>query len=136
MTPSTIAVIVVVLFGAGVGTGWTANGWRLHAEISGIEANQAGAQAASATAAMTDLQTAAATINAAANEYAGDAARLNKKLDSIKKVMKNAQPLPVDCRPDAVRVREFDAAIDAANEAAAGHAVGATVPGAGQAGRR
>lgn len=136
MNPSTIAIAAVLLFGAGLGVGWTANGWRLHADISAIEAKQAGDLAASTTAAMTDLKTAAAAINTAANEYAGVAGRLDVKLDQIKKDMKNAKPLPVDCRPDAVRVRDLGAAIDAANEAATGHETGGTLPGADQAGSR
>lgn len=103
----------VLLFGAG----WVINGWRLESALSKLKTAQAVEKANQATGALTTLQADAAAIHQAATEYAGVQNILAPKIAALTKELRNAKPLPMDCRPDAVRVRNLDAAIDAANSA-------------------
>jgi len=103
----------------GFGAGWAINGWRLGAELAGEKAARAQDHAAQAGAALSALQADASAIRQAATEYAGIQSTLAPKLTALTKELRNAKPLPADCRPDPVRVRNLDAAIDAANQAAA-----------------
>ena len=109
------AVAAALCFGAG----WAINGWRLGAELASEKAARAQDRAAQARAALSTLQADAAAIHQAATEYAGIQSNLAPKLAALTKELRNAPRLPADCRPDAVRVRNLDAAIDAANQAAA-----------------
>jgi hypothetical protein len=109
------AVAAAVCFGAG----WAVNGWRLGTDVANLRAERAQEQAAQATAAVSTLQADAAAIHQAATEYAGIQSTLAPKIAALTKELRNAPRLPVDCRPDDVRVRNLDAAIDAANQAAA-----------------
>lgn len=111
-----LAVGVAVAFGAG----FAVQGWRLGAQIAELKASRANEIAAQSQAALNDLSDASKKINQAANDYASIETTLGKKMDQLRKDFKDAKPLPPDCRPDSVRVRNLDAAIDAANEAAAG----------------
>jgi hypothetical protein len=101
------------------GAGWAVNGWRLGAELADLRAKHAQEQVTQATAAVSTLRADAAAIHQAAAEYAGIQSALAPKITALTKELRNAKPLPVDCRPDVVRVRNLDAAIDAANQAAA-----------------
>ena len=108
------AVAAALCFGAG----WAINGWRLGAGVAKLQAKHALEQAAQATAVVSTLQADAAAIHKAATEYAGIQSTLAPKIAALTKELRNAPRLPVDCRPDDVRVRNLDAAIDAANQAA------------------
>jgi Tfp pilus assembly protein PilN len=108
------AVMVAV---AAFGAGWLVNGWRLRSELSELRADRATEKADQATAALTTLKDDADKIHAAATEYAGIQNTLAPKIVALTKELRNAPRLPVDCRPDDVRVRNLDAAIDAANQA-------------------
>lgn len=99
------------------GAGWVVNGWRLETELSKLKTAQAVEKANQAAATLTTLQADAEAIHKAAAEYAGIETTLAPKIAALTKELRNAKPLPVDCRPDAVRVRNLDAAIDAANSA-------------------
>jgi hypothetical protein len=99
------------------GAGWVVNGWRLGNELSRLKATHAQEKAAQATGALTTLKADADAIHKAATEYAGIQNTLAPKFDALTKELRNAKPLPVDCKPDAVRVRNLDSAIDAANQA-------------------
>jgi len=109
------AVAAVLCFGAG----WAVNGWRLGTDAANLRAERAQERAAQATAAVSTLQADALAIHQAATEYAGIQSTLAPKIAALTKELRNAPRLPVDCRPDDVRVRNLDAAIDAANQAAA-----------------
>lgn len=111
------AVLLVALGGAG---GWMVNGWRLEAQLADERAARATDKAALASAAVTTMQSDAKVINIAAIQLLAIQNKLGPKIDAIQKEMKNAKPLPPDCRPDDFRVRGLDAGIDAANAAAAG----------------
>jgi len=103
----------------GFGAGWAVNGWRLGAELAGEKAARAQDQATQVGAALSAMQADASAIRQAATEYAAAQSTLAPKLAALTKELRNAKPLPPDCRPDAVRVRNLEAAIDAANQAAA-----------------
>ncbi|WP_323142701.1 hypothetical protein [Massilia phyllosphaerae] len=109
------AVAAILCFGAG----WAVNGWRLGTDVANLRAERAQEQAAQAAAAASTLQADAAAIHQAATEYAGIQSTLAPKIAALTKELRNAPRLPVDCRPDDVRVRNLDAAIDAANQVAA-----------------
>jgi len=108
------AVIVATL---AFGAGWLVNGWRLNTKLSEMKAAHAKEKAEQATTALSTLKADAATIHQAATEYAAVGATLAPKLTALTKELRNAPRLPVDCRPDDVRVRNLDSAIDAANSA-------------------
>lgn len=99
------------------GAGWVVNGWRLDSEISHLTAAHAEQRASQAAGALTTLQADAEAIHKAAAEYAGIETTLAPKIAALTKELRNAKPLPVDCRPDSVRVRNLNSAIDAANQA-------------------
>lgn len=106
----------------GFGTGWQVNGWRLGAKIEHIKAERAADDAKQTETALKDLVTAAGKIKAAADGANVDLSQLGRQLDQISKDYKNAKPtpLPVDCRPDAPRVRKLTAAATATDQAIAG----------------
>lgn len=110
-----LAVVAETLFAAG----WTANGWRKDAELAELTAARSQADLATTDQALQDLRAAGASIRQKADELAGIQSTLGAKLDAIRKDMKNARPLPVDCRPDDFRVRKLSDAVEAAKQAAA-----------------
>jgi hypothetical protein len=117
-----LAGLALALF-IGFGGGWTANGWRLGAEISDIKADHAQQKAKAAGETVTTMKADAAAIHTAAEEFAKLQSTLGPKFDALKNEVRNAKttaPLPAGCLPDVIRVRNLDAAIDAANAAAAG----------------
>lgn len=113
------AVAALTLGACLFAAGWQVNGWRKDAQIAELTAARAQADLTSANLALTDLRVAGQTIRQKADEYAGIQSTLGAKLDAIRKDMKNAKPLPVDCRPDDFRVRKLSDAVDAAKQAAA-----------------
>jgi len=135
MNPLTINPLALLAGGAlalvlGFGGGWKVNGWRLDANLEHVQAEQQKSRADQADAAIADLVAATGKIKAAAEGAHVDLAGLTKKLDVIRKDFRDAKPapLPVDCRPDAVRVRELTAAADAVDEAIAGQRAGPAMP--------
>jgi hypothetical protein len=113
LSPYKLLLVLAIGFGAG----WLVNGWRLHSALAKVEAARAKEKADQATAAMTTLKADAAAIHQAATEYAGIQNTLAPKIAALTKELRNAPRLPVDCKPDPVRVRNLDSAIDAANQA-------------------
>ena len=114
-----LVALAVALFGAG----WHVNGWRKDAQIEKNNAARASDRATQAEGALADLSAASAKINTAATGYAASARTLGVSLDTMNKEFKNERaknPLPADCRPTDERMRQFAAAVDAANKAATG----------------
>ena len=68
---------------------------------------------------LADVQADAAAIRTAASELATIESTQAPGMTALAKELRSAKLLVSDCRPDAVRVRDLDAAIDAANRAAA-----------------
>jgi len=113
-----LAVVILVLVGlllAGAG-GWFANGWRHGAEIADLQRAHAEFRVTLTEQALADVQADARVIRTAAAEFGAIQSTLAPRMSALTKELRNAKPLPPDCRPDPVRVRNLDAAIDAANK--------------------
>jgi hypothetical protein len=131
--PLALLAGAAVALGIGFGTGWQVNGWRLGVEIERIKAERATDNAKQTKAALDDMVTAAGKIKAAADGANIDLSQLGRQLDQIRKDYKNAKPvpLPVDCRPDAPRVRKLTAAATATDQAIAGLRLSPTLQSVG-----
>lgn len=124
MNPLMIKPLLItgaVALALGFGGGWMVNGWRLNADIADLKTNAATAQAATATAALADLETGMKRVTAAAKTAQGNVGTVNSQLDQIRKEFKNATPppLPAGCNPDDIRMRALAAAAGAVDEAIA-----------------
>lgn len=117
MNAKLIALSVAVAFGAG----WLANGWRLHATISDMKRADAEAVSQVSQVALSDFQLVAKSINASAGGAQVDLTSINAKLAQIQRNQKNAPPapLPPDCRPGPVRLRNLSETAAAADHAIA-----------------
>lgn len=99
--------------------------------IANMKSATAEAVATDATAALKQFTDDAGKIHAAAQAYAGFQPAFNAQFAAISKDFHNAinaKPLPPGCFPDASRMRDLDAAVEAANSAAAGRELGPAVP--------
>ena len=105
--------LLLALAGA---AGWFTNGWRHDAEIAELQRAHAETMRSQSELALTTLQADAERITTAANEFAAIQSTLAPRMSALTKELRNAKPLPADCRPDAGRVQNLDAAIDAANK--------------------
>lgn len=112
------AAVLLAMALAGA-VGWVANGWRLGTEIAELRRAHAEFRGDLSDQALADVQADAAVIRSAANEFATIQSTLAPKMTALTKELRNAPKLPADCRPDPVRVRNLDSAIDAANQAIA-----------------
>lgn len=118
------ALLVLV---TGFGAGWLVQGWRQAETIAELQKERSDEISTQATAALADLTSAAKTIKENATGATVSNAGLASQLALVRKDLKNAQakaPLAVGCKPDAGRVRNLAAAVDATNQAAFG-----SVPG-------
>lgn len=111
-----IAIAVVALVAIAAAGGWIASAWKHDAEIAELRRAHTEYRATLTEAALADVQADAAVIRQAATEFAGIQSTLAPKMTTLTKELRNAKPLPAGCRPDADRVRNLDAAIDAANQ--------------------
>jgi len=110
------AIALLALVGLAATGGWIASAWKHDAEIAELRRAHTEYRATLTEAALADVQADAAVIRQAAAEFAGIQSTLAPKMTALTKELRNAKPLPADCRPDADRVRNLDAAIDAANK--------------------
>ncbi len=106
----------ILMLGAAGAAGWFANGWRHGAEIAELKRAHAEFRATLSEAALADVQADAAVIRTAATEFAAIQSTLAPRMSALTKELRNAPKLPAGCVPDPVRVRNLDAAIDAANK--------------------
>jgi len=106
-------LLAMALAGA---AGWFTNGWRHGAEIAELQRAHAETMRSQSELALTTLQADAARITEAASEFATIQSTLAPRMSALTKELRNAKPLPADCVPDAYRVRNLDAAIEAANK--------------------
>lgn len=111
----TCILVLIGLLLAGA-AGWFTNGWRHGAEIAELRRAHAEFRNTLTEAALADAQADAATIRKAATEFATIQSTLAPRMSALTKELRNAKPLPAGCVPDPVRVRNLDAAIDAANK--------------------
>ncbi|MDN4040205.1 hypothetical protein [Massilia sp. YIM B02443] len=110
------AIAIVGLVAIAAAGGWIASAWKHDAEIAELRRAHTEYRATLTEAALADVQADAATIRQAATEFADIQSTLAPKMTALTKELRNAKPLPAGCRPDADRVRNLDAAIDAANQ--------------------
>lgn len=111
-------LVLVGLLLAGA-AGWVASGWRHGAEIAELRRAHAEFRAGLSEQALADVQADAAKIRAAATEFAAIQSTLAPRMTALTKELRNvrhATPLPADCKPTPDRVRNLDAAIEAANK--------------------
>ena len=123
------AVLALISATAAAGAAWTAQGWRYGAQIARIEAKQANGRADAAEKALTQLHQDINAIAAAGRRAAAVGTALTAEINKLTGALKNATPLPADCRPDPVRVRSLTDAVRAANRAATGQQPSGTLPG-------
>lgn len=113
-------VLGLLLGGSGLGlAAWHWQTLRYERQLAELEARQAREQLGAAQLALGDLQNASALIHQKAVEYAGLQSTLGRQLAALREDLKHASPLPRDCHPDDVRVRQLGAAVSAAQQAAA-----------------
>jgi gamma-glutamyl phosphate reductase len=109
-------IILVALFCAGLFfSGMKVEGWRKDEVISEMRLQQATDRGNVLEKALKDLADASARMSETAKAAQKTTRISDEKLDAIAKEIKTFKPLPVDCRPDVDRVRNFNSAIDAAN---------------------
>lgn len=111
-----IAIAVVALVAIAAAGGWIASAWKHDAEIAELRRAHTEYRATLTEAALAGVQADAAVIRQAATEFAGIQSTLAPKMMALTKELRNAPKLPAGCVPDPVRVRNLDAAIDAANQ--------------------
>jgi len=89
--------------------------------IANLKADAANQKAANVTAALAQLQGFINKMQNADAGYNGDLANIKKQFAALELEFKNAtaKPLPLDCKPDAGRVRILSAAVAATNAKAA-----------------
>jgi hypothetical protein len=124
------AALVGALVGALVAgpAAWTVQGWRYGAEIAGMERDKAQADAQASRQALTDIQANIETVAAAGRRAAAVGPMLTVQINKLTGALRDAPPLPDNCRPDPVRMRSLESSVGAANRAAAGQPAGAAVP--------
>jgi len=96
--------------------GWFVNGWRHGAEIAELQRAHAETMRSQSELALSTLQADAALIAQAATEFATIQSTLAPRMTALTKELRNAPKLPAGCVPGPERVRNLDAAIDAANK--------------------
>jgi hypothetical protein len=114
------AIIAAICLAFGMGTGWEINGWRLNGKIATLQSAHSDEISRQATGALKDLKEATGIINDAAKNAKTDNLNLNNQLAGIRRDIKNAPKLPIDCKPDDIRMRSLAASIDATNKAITG----------------
>jgi hypothetical protein len=109
-----LGLLLAMAFAAAAG--WFTNGWRHDTEIAELQRAHAETMRSQSELALTTLQADAARITEAATEFATIQSTLAPRMSALSKELRNAKPLPAGCVPDADRVRNLDAAIEAANK--------------------
>lgn len=122
-------IAAVVMAGALAGGGaWFIQSLRWRADVAGLQRAQAQADARAAAQALAVLQGDIETLAAAGRRAAAVGPTLTAQINKITGALKNAPPLPDGCRPDPVRMRSLESAVDAANRAAAGQPARPALP--------
>lgn len=109
-------VVMFVALSCAAFLGWQLKAMQAEVAISSLELTHAREREQQANAALVSLKADADAVRQAAAEYAAIEIILAPKIAALTKELRSAKPLPLDCMPDAYRVRNLDAAIDAANQ--------------------
>lgn len=112
------AIAAAVALGLSFGAGWAVNGWRLAADLAEVKAARFDEAAQQSRDALTNYQAAAEVIHDAAASAQIDLSGFAAQLAAIRKAQRETHPppLPTDCKPGAIRLRnlaETAAAADA-----------------------
>lgn len=86
------------------------------AQVDTLKLQIANTQAASATASLAQLQKFIDNMHVAATDYGNTVHDIDARFAALQKGLHYAKPLPVDCKPDADRVRGLANAVAAANK--------------------
>ncbi len=120
-----------ILAGAAIfGAGMWLEGTIKDKTILAMQREQEKANTVNVTASLNQLQIFISKMNTASAGYESDKATLTAKLNRISKDFSDAikaKPLPVDCRPDDMRLHNLSAAVKATNDTAAGSVASGTV---------
>jgi hypothetical protein len=110
------------------GTAWKAQEWRYGKQIADASAEIAKAELDEAKAHLQSVSERAERVGVAADLFVKHQTLLSRDFAALRREFKNAPPLPTDCRPDSVRVRRFEATINAANRSISGTINSSPVP--------
>ena len=120
-----VAAIAAALFAAGLGVGWQVQSWRLGTDLAELQARQATDRADAAEGDLKQFKDGVAAVAAAASQARQINNAAARSFAAIAQEFMDAKPpLPDDCRPDDVRLRERNAAIGVYNAARAGQQSG------------
>lgn len=118
-----LLIVVALSMLTAAGATWFVTSRSYEVVIANQKADKAESAADNATASLDQLKAFIGNMNAATTGYNNTQGVLYGKIDDLAKDLKNAQskaPLPVDCKPDADRLRSLAATVSAVNAAAAG----------------
>lgn len=125
MIPAQLAAVVALVFGLLCGGGaWYVTDLRADAKIAAIEKKVADDDRKEAVDSLNQMTGQLEAVHDAAEKAVTQLAVTNGALAKIGKGLKNAPPLPTDCKPDTARVQSLDAALEAVNAATARHGSG------------
>lgn len=113
-------LLAIASLAIGTFSGWSIQGMRKDAVITGMRLEQANEKAETAQAQLQGFVANADKINRAATVFTKVNRDLSTFLAQSQKDFNNAPPLPPDCKPDAYRVRRLESVIDKANQAIVG----------------
>lgn len=123
MTPEQIKLaiqgaVLAGLLAIGFAAGWFINGWRLHADVADLKTARAVEIAVQYKDAAEDLKASAEVVKEAAIGNRTDVTAISSKLAAIDQRIKNAPPapLPPDCKPGPVRLRDLSEAAAAVDK--------------------
>jgi hypothetical protein len=107
--PLFLIIAAIVIFAAGAGSGWTANGWRLGAELANEKTDRANEVAKQSQDALKDLEQGVKRVADAAAGAQDDLQLFGASLATLNKEFNYAKrkPLPAGCHPDDDRVRQL-----------------------------
>ena len=129
MTIPILRVVGVLLVFVGfTGAGWVVRGWQAQGEIAKLENKLTQKDLEQSNEALDQVLLATKTMREQAALSKSDISSVRKELRELRKDFKDAKPLPVDCKPDTVRLRQFESTIETANKAITGHRAGNPVP--------
>lgn len=111
------AVLAVALVAGGAAGGVYVTHNADTVKLQAVQLADSKAQTASVSASLSQLQGFISTMHTADADYGSDLAAINSQFAALKKELTNAtlKPLPVDCKPDAGRLRVLSDAVTAAN---------------------
>jgi hypothetical protein len=114
-----LAGVAILVLGASAGTGWGVHKVDTVA-YQALQLKQAQADTKSVAASLDQLQGFISTMHTADADYTASLEAIAQNLQLIKKEFADAtlKPLPVDCKPDAGRLRVLTDAVAKANAGA------------------